>query len=169
MIKPKAEIGFADLMLNNRPISVLATSSLNQRKNQPIRMVSRITTSGENFASTPKPIKNLRAGITKGSVKRRMVREIQPNGFKSAASAIRRKTIKAMIATITAFTAQVRNKNERLMICIFASHNSVLRSPKIAVPTRTIVAPSSIATSKSCVMPIESSPRWSWKVPASAS
>ena len=34
------------------------------------------------------------------------------------------------------------------------------RSPKIAVPTRTAVAPSSIATSKSDVVPIESSGIW---------
>ena len=34
---------------------------------------------------------------------------------------------------------------------------AVVRRPKIAVPTRTIVAPSSIATSKSWLMPIESS------------
>src|SRR6185437_892110 len=31
------------------------------------------------------------------------------------------------------------------------------RAPKIAVPTRTMVAPSAIATGKSCVIPIESS------------
>ena len=34
---------------------------------------------------------------------------------------------------------------------------AVVRAPKIAVPTRTIVAPSSIATSKSWLMPIDSS------------
>ena len=46
--------------------------------------------------------------------------------------------------------------NTRLLLP--RSHAAFFRSPKIAVPTRTRVAPSSIATSKSWLMPMESSP-----------
>jgi len=39
---------------------------------------------------------------------------------------------------------------------VFQSRFVRVRSPKIAVPTRTSVAPSSTAIAKSCVMPVES-------------
>ena len=76
------------------------------------------------------------------------MRDIHPNGFKSIASAIRRSTMSNMTPTIIAWMAQFKNQNVRLMISII-NQCLAARSPNIAVPMRTIVAPSSIATSKS--------------------
>jgi hypothetical protein len=76
------------------------------------------------------------------------VRDAQANGFKSIASAIKRISMSRMTPTIIAWMAQLKNKNVRLITCI-VNHCLAARSPKIAVPIRTIVAPSSIATAKS--------------------
>ncbi len=52
---------------------------------------------------------------------------------------------------------QGRQAGDRQALFIFHSAMNQALSPNIAVPTRTIVAPSSTATSKSPLIPIESS------------
>src|SRR5262249_2031593 len=64
-----------------------------------------------------------------------------------------------------------RLRHERIDVCcgMGALEHQVLtiRFPKIAVPTRTSVAPSWIATSKSWLMPIDRSPRCEPSMPSS--
>jgi len=65
---------------------------------------------------------------------------------------------RALPFAVDAFTRRARPqahfKNHTAAGFRRANH-AVARSPKIAVPTRTSVAPSSMATSKSCDMPME--------------
>jgi len=102
--------------------------------------------------------------LAKNSMQASLARPSTGGAVKDSLSASPRSPVMAFVFargwTLTTKEAERRTKNKffslvSVFLCVLCGQDLVL-SPKMAVPMRTQLDPSSMATSKSCDMPIES-------------